>query len=146
MVYNKIKIMKMKILGSILCGLTILIFLDVAVISVLVSAQTTPPPTQITNPLAKGGVDSIPSLITQILKIVARLGAIVCALFIIYSGFLFIKAQGNPEALNKAKSVFMWSCIGTAVLLGASVMANMICNTVASVVGGSGGEAFTCPK
>ncbi len=86
----------------------------------------------IDNPL---GVKTIPELITVLLQLVARIGAIVCVFFIIYSGFLFIKAQGQPAELTKAKNIFLWSVIGTAVLLGASVIAGLIQGTVESVVG-----------
>jgi hypothetical protein len=87
---------------------------------------------ELDNPL---GVKSITELITNLLKIVAELGAIICVFFIIYSGFLFIKAQGNEGELTKAKSVFFWSVIGTAVLLGASVVAEIITGTVESITG-----------
>lgn len=84
------------------------------------------------NPL---GNKSLTALIADLLKLVAQLGAVICVFFIIYSGFLFIKAQGDPGELKTAKSVFMWSVVGTAVLLGASVVANIVTGTVNSVIG-----------
>jgi len=87
----------------------------------------------IVNPL--GPNTDLMTLIGKLLQIVAEIGAVVCIFFIIYSGFLFIKAQGDPAELTKAKSVFMWSVIGAAVLLGASVIADMIVGTVDSVIG-----------
>jgi hypothetical protein len=84
------------------------------------------------NPL---GSKTLTALIADLLKIVAQLGAVICVFFIIYSGFLFIKAQGDPGELKTAKSVFLWSVVGTAVLLGASVVADIIIGTVNSVIG-----------
>lgn len=89
----------------------------------------------IENPLGTG--KTITVLIADILKIIAQFGAIVCVFFIIYAGFLFIKAQGDPAELTKAKSVLLWSVVGAAVLLGASVIADLIRGTVNSVLGSS---------
>lgn len=91
------------------------------------------PPVTLENPL--GPNTDLRVLIGKILKLVAELGAIVCIFFIIYAGFLFIKAQGNETELTKAKSVLLWSVVGTAVLLGASVIADLIIGTVESVTG-----------
>lgn len=85
------------------------------------------------NPLGAG--TTLPVLIANLLKLVAQIGAVVCVFFIIYSGFLFIKAQGEPAEITKAKSVFFWSIIGTAILLGAAVIAELIKGTVNSVIG-----------
>ena len=85
------------------------------------------------NPLGANNPNLI-ALIGNLLKIAAQIGGIVCVFFIIYSGFLFIKAQGEPAELTKAKSVFFWSIVGAGVLLGASVIASLIQGTVNSVL------------
>jgi len=78
--------------------------------------------------------DSIQGLIGAVLKFVAEIGAIIAVLFIIYSGFLFVTAQGNEIKLAKAKEVFLWTVVGTAVLLGASVIATIISGTIDSIL------------
>lgn len=77
---------------------------------------------------------SMCELIAKLLEIVAELGAIVGVLFIIWSGFQFITAQGNPEKISAAKRTFYMTIIGVAILLGASVIAKLIFNTVMSVI------------
>ena len=89
--------------------------------------------TTIQNPL--GQAKTLTVLIGDLLQLVAQIGAVVCIFFIIYSGFLFIKAQGDPAELKTAKSVFLWSVVGTAVLLGASVVSDLIRGTVESLIG-----------
>ncbi|MES2437175.1 MAG: pilin [Patescibacteria group bacterium] len=79
------------------------------------------------------GIGNLCDLINQILNIVAEIGAIVGVLFIIWAGFLFIKAQGKPEEIQKAKSTFYTTVIGLAILLGASVIAKVVFNTVSSI-------------
>lgn len=80
------------------------------------------------NPLT--GINSIPDFIIALIKIAISIGTWVAVLFIIYSGFLFIKARGNPKDLEHAKSTFLWTIIGTAILLGAYVIANAISGTI----------------
>ena len=79
----------------------------------------------INNPIGPSNMD-INQLVVELLKIVAQLGAIVCVFFIIYAGFLFVKARGNEAEVTKAKSVLLWSVVGAAVLLGASAIAEVI--------------------
>ena len=99
----------------------------------------------IDNPLGDS-TSTLSALIISLVTLAAKLGAVVCVFFIIYAGFLFVKAQGDPKELETAKSVLLWSVVGTAVLLGASVMGNVICETVKSVLGSSNSSSFTCPK
>src|SRR3989344_6685113 len=81
------------------------------------------------NPL-RPGLNSIPALISAILDIVVQIGIPVVALFIIYSGFLFVKAQGNPTELETAKKALVWTLVCAAVLLGASVLSSVISGTI----------------
>ncbi len=53
----------------------------------------------------------------------------------IYSGFLFVKAQGKAEEIATAKSAIWWSIIGAFILLGASAFANIIGDTVENITG-----------
>jgi hypothetical protein len=77
--------------------------------------------------------DTIGKLISAILTVVVEIGAIVGVLFIIWSGFLFVAAQGNQDKLKRAKSTFWTTIIGLAILLGASVITKIIFNTISSV-------------
>jgi hypothetical protein len=50
--------------------------------------------------------------------------------YIIWTGFLFVKAQGNPTELEKAKKSFLNAIIGMAIILGAWAIATVIANTI----------------
>lgn len=95
--------------------------------------NTAPPPVDnssgITNPLA-GKVDTISGLIQVILEGVVKIGIPIVALALVYSGFLFVAARGNPEKLSKAKNALLYSLIGAALLLGSWAVAQMISDTV----------------
>ena len=48
----------------------------------------------------------------------------------IYSGFLFVKAQGKDTELKKAKDAILWSVVGALILFGAWGFAKIIGTTV----------------
>jgi len=81
----------------------------------------------LTNPL---NACSISQLVESIAALAAKIGIPIAAIFIIYSGLLFVTARGNEEQLKKAKTNFMWAMIGTAILLGAWVIAKAISETI----------------
>jgi hypothetical protein len=97
---------------------------------------------QYENPLGCG-LDTLPKFIKAILTIIVKVGIPVATIFIIWSGFLFLTAQGDEAKLTKAKHAFVWSCIGTAVLLGAWLLATAINATIQSLGGGTSGGAGT---
>ncbi len=65
-------------------------------------------------------------LVKNVAKIVAQIGFPIAALAIIYSGFLFVSARGNEKQLEDAKRTFLWTIIGTAILLGAWAIAEAV--------------------
>lgn len=84
------------------------------------------------NPLE--GVDSFQGLIVAIINgIVIPIGATVAVLAIIYSGFLFVTAQGNDEKLKLAKYTFFGAIIGGLILLGAGAIAEAIKGTICAI-------------
>ena len=74
--------------------------------------------------------DNIPALLAAVLDIVIKIGIPIAVLFIIYSGFLFVKAQGKDEKLKEAKVALGYTLLGTAILLGAWAISEVIQNTV----------------
>ncbi len=53
----------------------------------------------------------------------------------VYSGFLFVKAQGKPEDIEKAKEAILYSVVGAFILLGAWGFAQIIGTTVRTITG-----------
>ena len=85
------------------------------------------------NPLQVG---SITELLSAVLDIIAQIALPIVVLAIIYTGFLFVKAQGNEEKLAEAKKALLWTVVGAIVLLGASVFSSAIEGTVESIKSG----------
>lgn len=84
----------------------------------------------ITNPLQ---VCSIAELVKAVANVVMKIGFMVAVVFIIYSGFLYVSARGSEEKLKKAHATFTWTIIGTAVILGAWVIALVVESTIKSL-------------
>lgn len=79
--------------------------------------------------------ESISALLASLLEFFVRVATVVCVLYIVWSGFLFVKAQGNEEELKKAKQAFFYALIGTLLMLGAQVISTAISNTINQIGG-----------
>jgi hypothetical protein len=76
---------------------------------------------------------TIERFIEGALRAVVTIALPIVAFFIVYSGFLFVKAQGNPDELKTAKENFKWVILGSALILGAWVLATLIAGTVSQL-------------
>lgn len=74
--------------------------------------------------------ETLQEFVSAILKGVLKVGIPLVALAIIYSGFLFVTALGNPGKIEEAKKTLTNTIIGAALLLGAWGLAELIVNTV----------------
>ena len=84
---------------------------------------------QIVNPFKLGG--SLIDFFTAILNnIILPIGGIIAVLAFIWAGFLYVTAQGNQAQISKAHTALLYSAIGTALLVGSAVIANIIQNTI----------------
>jgi archaellum component FlaF (FlaF/FlaG flagellin family) len=68
-----------------------------------------------------------------ILQAVVDIGAIVLIFMLVWVGFLFVTAQGNPEKISSARSALIWTVIGGLILLGAEAISKVIEATVSSL-------------
>lgn len=69
--------------------------------------------------LNPSSVDSLEEFLKSLLVIVVNIGLLVLGVMLVWSGYLFVTAQGNEQQLQVAKRNFMWVIIGGAILLGA---------------------------
>jgi len=86
------------------------------------------------NPL-KNGLDSVAGFTEAFLKAIIYIVFPIAVVFIVYSGFLFVMAQGKPEDLATAKRNFFWTLIGVALLLGAWALSVLIKGTIDPILG-----------
>lgn len=84
------------------------------------------------NPLGDK-VNNLPAFIYMVLDIVFQIGAVLAVLFLMYVGFMFVTARGDPEKLQTARRAFLYTVIGIALLLGGKLVASVIGNTITQV-------------
>ena len=82
---------------------------------------------QYENPISFG---TIPEFIEALLIFLVTLGTIVLVAMVVYAGFMFITAQGQPEKLKTAKATFFWVIIGGALVLGAWALSLVVKETI----------------
>lgn len=81
------------------------------------------------NPLGTG--TTLMSFLLSILSIITdTIGPIIVILMMVFVGYKFVVAQGNPGELEKAKQALLWTVVGALILLGAKAIALGIQATV----------------
>ena len=80
---------------------------------------------EIQNPIQ---AKSFTELIKQIAKAVRTIAVPLAVVAIIFVGFKFVvsSAGGNAKGLEEARKMFIWVMVGTAIIVGASALAEAI--------------------
>jgi hypothetical protein len=89
-------------------------------------------PIKLDNPFSVGN-DLFELADALVNKVVLPIGGVLCVLGFIYAGFLYVTARGNPSKISTAHNALLYSAIGTAILLGAWVIASVIRNTIGAL-------------
>ncbi len=96
---------------------------------------------QLQNPL---NVSTICGLIKKVLNVILGLGIPVAMLFLVYSGFLFVVARGNPAKLKEARLNLVHVIFGIALFLGAWLLGQLVANTINSINPGTVTATNSC--
>lgn len=91
------------------------------------TTQSSQPAQKLQNPLK---VNSIGAVIILAVDIMIYVGISFAILAIIFVGFKFVMAQGNPTEISKAKEWFLYIIIGLAVLISSRVIVEIVQNTL----------------
>lgn len=88
---------------------------------------------RIPNPLISDATSITDFLKIVLQNVVIPLGVVVIVLLVMYSGYLFVTAQGNDKKIGDAKKTLLYVLIGAAILLGATVIAEVIQATLCQI-------------
>jgi hypothetical protein len=80
------------------------------------------------NPL--GGVSELDQLFLEIVNVLLIIAVPVIVFFIIFAGFTYVTAQGNPEKIKLASQSLLYGIIGGVIILGSSAIMVIIRNLV----------------
>lgn len=81
------------------------------------------------NPTPGAGY-TLKDFILLLIDIIQAVGIPVLVVAIVYVGYLFVTAGENEAQITKAKTAIVWTLVGVAIILGATVIANFISGTV----------------
>ena len=116
------------------------LILSFVFIPVIILAQSPPPPANpplsitIPNPVA-GDPKDLGSLLTTLLNnVVMPVATVFVVVWIIYAGFKYVTAQGNPAKITEAHKTLLWSLIGAGILLGAAGISLVVQNTIGDLL------------
>ncbi|MCA9357097.1 hypothetical protein H6784_05280 [Candidatus Nomurabacteria bacterium] len=79
------------------------------------------------NPLA---FNSIEDFLVAILNVIIVIAIPIVVFFIIYSGFKYVVARGNPAQIQEASQALTYAIIGGVLIIGAVAISKIISNLV----------------
>lgn len=82
------------------------------------------------------GTNSISGLIVKIIDFLIPLATIFAVFMLIWAGFQFATAQGDPTKITKAKQNFIWTVVGIAVIMASQAIVTYITD----IMGGGSGQ------
>lgn len=85
----------------------------------------------IESPLVNG-VTTIEDLIITILNVLLIIAVPIIIFFIIFAGFTYVTAQGNPEKIKTATRSLTYAIVGAVLILGGVAISEIIASVVES--------------
>jgi hypothetical protein len=88
----------------------------------------------LTNPLQGRGINSIGGLAMSFVEIISYIVVLIAVLAFIYVGFQYIifSAQGNSAKIKELHKWLLWIVVGTAIVIGARVLVEIVINTISA--------------
>lgn len=77
---------------------------------------------------------SVEKFVEGLLRAVVMIALPIISVFIIYAGFKYIAARGNPGKIGEAHNNFKYVLIGATLILSAWVLATLIGGTVSQLL------------
>ncbi len=81
------------------------------------------------NPLSSE-FGSIPDLIFAIINVLIIIALPIVVFFLIFAGFMYVTARGNPEKLQKASQALLYGVIGGVIILASAAIMTIVKNIV----------------
>ena len=76
---------------------------------------------------------TIPEFLLKIIDILLVFALPLIILYIMYAGYLFVTAQGNPGKVTEARTALLWAVVGGVIVLGAKIIVDVIQGTAAAL-------------
>lgn len=76
---------------------------------------------------------TLPELIGNIIKVLLSVLGIIFVVLVVYAGFLYLTAGGEPEKVKKAKTLLSQSIIGLIIIVAAYAIAAFVIDALVEV-------------
>ena len=73
---------------------------------------------------------TIPDLLVAVINVFIIVATPIVVFFLIYAGFKYITAQGNPEQIAEASKALLYGIIGGVIIIGSIAIMAIIGNVV----------------
>lgn len=80
---------------------------------------------KIDNPISS---NSFADVVLKFAQLLISIGIPLATIFIIWTGFKFVSARGDPNGIKEAKTMLWWTLVGTAIIVGAYAIATAVVN------------------
>ncbi len=90
---------------------------------------------KIENPLK---IDNIQDLLAAILSAIVQIAIPFLVLAVMWVGFLFVAARGNPNKLADARQALFYTLLGALIILGAQTLSVILSGTISQLTEGVG--------
>jgi hypothetical protein len=80
----------------------------------------------------RSNIITIEGLLTTILNVLLVIAVPIIVFFIIFAGFTYVTAQGNPEKIKTATRSLTYAIIGAVLILGGVAISEIIASVVSS--------------
>lgn len=90
---------------------------------------------KLVNPLK---IDNIQDLLAVILSAIVQIAIPFLVLAVMYVGFLFVAARGNPNKLAEARQALFYTLFGALIILGAQTLSIVLSGTIKQLTDGVG--------
>lgn len=84
------------------------------------------------NPLHE--TTTIPQALALIMRALFKIAIPIIVFFFLWTGLSYILALGKPEKLKEVHKMFLWTVIGTLLVLGAYTITNILVGTINTIV------------
>lgn len=78
-------------------------------------------------------VGNVQAALLAIIDILLVFALPLIIIYIMYAGYLFVTAQGNPAKVTEARSALLWAVVGGVIVLGAKIIFTIVDNTAKSL-------------
>lgn len=73
---------------------------------------------------------SISEFLVAIVDVLLIFATPLIVIYIMYAGFKFVTAQGNPSEIESARTALLWAVVGGVIVLGAKLIIEVIDGTI----------------